>query len=1118
MICSACQTELPAGSRFCNLCGAEVGTQCSECGNTVPSLSLYCNYCGQDLASLKAPIASDAVKNKRRRASDHIKVQEPERRHLTVMFCDLVDSTKLAQALDPEELRDLVRRYQDLCAAVIDRYRGHIAQYLGDGLLMYFGYPQAHDDDTERALRAGLDIIRELEASNAARESERGIRLAVRIGIHTGHVVVGEMGGGEKRETLALGDAISLAARLQALAPPDSILISAATWRLTQGFFLTEKFGDHRVKGFKEPVSTYRVIQATGVRSRLDVAAASGLTPLVGREQEIALLMDRWKQGEEEVGQFLLLSGEAGIGKSRLIQIFREHLKEVPHTWLECRCSSYTQDSPLYPVIELLQRALDFHTDDNAEQKLLKLENAVSRVGLNATETIPLIASLLSLPLGEHHSLASGTPDRQRRKTMEILLQWLFGMSKLQPLVMVAEDFHWADPSSVELLGVLGQQAPATGMVVLLSYRPEFEPKFPAHCQVTHIGLNRLRRAQVIEMIGTIPESDRLSAPMIEDIVAKTDGVPLFVEELTKSVIELSYLTHSANNLQSIREVPEFTIPETLEDSLKARLDSLSPVKTVIDLCATLGREFSYDLLKAVSPMDDQEIKQGLARLVKAEILYQRGLSPNSTYIFKHALIQEVAYQSLLKSKRQQLHQKIAAILVQQFPEIAEIQPELIAHHYTEAKNYEPAIEFWQTAGERALQRSANVETVRHLTKGLDLIEKLPLSQDRDARELAIRTSLGTALIATKGYQAPEVERIFARAKEICLQLNDGPQLFAVLYGLWFFYLMKAEPDKSVDTAREILRLAEQGLESRLLVDANNIAGVTAFFHGDHLQAQAYFDESLLHYDSEKHQVFVYKYGRDAGVMSRLYGGWNLWYLGYPDRALERTTEAIKLAKKNGHPHTVVGALLVGALSHVVRREVKPTLAFADEGAKMAKEYGFSMWLQHATTAHAAGLLLVGDIEAAIVKFREVEAIREATGIKLLCPNAAAALGDAYLQAGRPSEALREIEYGLEFVRVKLDRYHEPELYRLKGEIQLSLHPNDPVLAESSFNQAIKVAKAHRARSFELRAATSLGRLWQSQGKAEEARVLISTIYEEFTEGFETADLKDAKTLLGQLS
>ena len=1064
---------------------------------------------------MKAPALSESIKDKRRRASDRAGIQEPERRHLTVMFCDLVDSTKLAQALDPEELRDLVRQYQNLCAVVIKRYGGHIAQYLGDGLLVYFGYPQAHDDDTERSLRAGLDIIRELDTSNVVRESEQGIRLAVRIGIHTGHVVVGEMGGGERRETLALGDAISLAARLQTLAPPDSIVISAVTWRLTQGFFLTEKFGAHRIKGFNEPVSTYRVIQATGVHSRLDVAAATGLTPLVGRKQEIALLMDRWKQGEEEIGQFLLLSGEAGIGKSRLIQIFREHLKEVPHTWLECRCSSYTRDSPLYPVIELLQRALDFYADDSAEQKFLKLENAVSRVGLNATETIPLISSLLSIPLGEHYESASSTPDRQRRQTMDILLQWLFGLSKLQPLVMVAEDFHWADPSSVELLSALGQQASATGMVVLLSYRPEFEPKLPAHCQVTHIGLNRLRRAQVIEMIGTIPESDKLSAQTIEDIVAKTDGVPLFVEELTKSVIELSDLTLSPSEPQSTREVPDFTIPETLEDSLKARLDSLSSVKRVIDLCATLGREFSYELLMAVSTVDDQEIKQGLARLVKAEILYQRGFAPNSTYIFKHALIQEVAYQSLLKSKRQQLHQKIAVILVQEFPEIAETQPESIAHHYTEAKNYEPAIEFWQMAGERALQRFANIETVRHLTKGLDLIEKLPLSQGRDARELALRISLGTALIATKGYQAPEVERTFTRAKDICRQLDDSPRLFAVLYGLWFFYLMKAERNMSFDTSREMLQLAQQMREERCLVDGHNIVGVTAFYHGDHLQAKDHFEESLLHYDSEKHQGCVYKYGRDAGVMSQLYGGWNLWYLGYPDRALERTTEAIILAKNHGHPHTVVGALIIGALSLVVRREVEPIFALVEEGVKLANEYGFSMWLQHAITIQAAGMLLAGDVDAAIVKFREAEVLREATGIKLLCSNASAALGDAYLQADRPSEALRKIEYGLEFVQSKLDRYHEPELYRLKGEIQLSLHPNDPVLAESSFNQAIKIAKAHHARSFELRAAISLGRLWQSQGKSNEARVLISTIYKEFTEGFETADLKDAKMLLG---
>ena len=612
---------------------------------------------------------------------------EAERRQLTVLFCDLVDSTRLASQLDPEDLREVVRAYQDTCAKVIARFDGYIAQYLGDGLLIYFGYPLAHEDDAQRAVRAGLGIVEALGQLNTHLEQERGGRLTVRLGIHTGLVVVGEVGGGTRQEQLALGETPNLAARLQGIAAPDTLVISAATLQLLGGFFACQPLGTPLLKGQAQPLAVYRVLYESMARSRLEAAGSTGWTPLVGREPEVTLLRERWTQVKEGFGQVVLLSGEAGIGKSRLVQVLQAHVATEPQAWLTpCQCSPYYQHTALYPLIELLERvALRFEREEAPPQKLRKLEGFLVQYGLPLAEAVPLLAALLSLPLAADYAPLAGSPEQQKQWTLQTFLTILLRIAAQQPVLFVMEDLHWADPTTLELLSLLVDQGPTARILALCTFRPDFSPPWTGRAHLTQVTLSRLPRQEATEMTGQVAHGKVLPREVIEQVVAKTDGVPLFVEELTKMVLESGLLQEREDRYELTGPLPPLAIPTTLHDSLMARLDRLATVKALAQLGATLGREFAYDLLQAVSPWDEGTLQRGLHQLVDAEFLYQRGVPPQATYTFKHALIQDAAYYCLLRSTRQQYHERIAHVLEAQFPEVCATQPELLAHHYTKA-------------------------------------------------------------------------------------------------------------------------------------------------------------------------------------------------------------------------------------------------------------------------------------------------------------------------------------------------------------------------------------------------------------------------------------------------
>jgi class 3 adenylate cyclase len=755
-----------------------------------------------------------------------------ERRQLTVMFCDVVDSTALSHRLDPEDYRDVIRAYQAACAEVVQRFEGYIAQHLGDGLLVYFGYPVAHEDDAQRAVRAGLDILDAIGTLHSRLAQDKGIDLAVRIGIHSGLVVVGEVGGSTRQERLALGETPNIAARLQSLATPGRLVLSEQTQRLVGGMFDYDDITTHTLKGFADAVRIYWVRGASAVESRFEAATATGLTPLVGRDVEIDLLLRRWEQAREGEGQVVLLAGEAGIGKSRITQALRQRLSDESHLRLRAQCLPYYSNSAFYPFIAHLERAMACEQDAPPAVKLASLEALLAQPGTSLEESVPLIATLLSIPSGDHYAPLTLSPQRQKDKTIEALLDQVRGLARQQPVLYIFEDVHWIDPTSLEALARLIDRLQDMRVLLIITYRPEFIPPWGSFTHVTTYTLNRLSRRQVVTMVQQITGGRALPQEVLDQIIARTDGIPLFVEEITKNVLESGLLRDDGERYTLAGPLSALAIPDTLQGSLLARLDRLGSVKEVAQLGAALGREFSYELLAAVSPLPDAALQEALHRLVQAELVFRRGQPPEATYLFKHALVQDSAYQSLLKSMRQQVHQRIAQTLETRFPALVETQPELVAQHYTAAGCTEQAVVYWQRAGEHASDRSAHLEAISHCTIGIELLKTLPETPEHTQHALTLYIALGAALLMTKGPGAPEVEHAYTQARTLCQQMSETPELAPVLLGLWRFYLARPRLHTTREIGETLLSLAQQAHDPALSVIAHNTLGATWMWLG----------------------------------------------------------------------------------------------------------------------------------------------------------------------------------------------------------------------------------------------------------------------------------------------
>ena len=1036
-----------------------------------------------------------------------------------MLFCDLVDSTQLSGRLDPEVYRDVVRAYQQTCTAVIKRYDGYVAQLLGDGLLVYFGYPVAHEDDAQRAVRTGLGILNAMGDLNTRLQQDKGIQLAIHMGIHTGLVVVGEMGGAGRQEQLALGEVPNIASRIAGLAAPNTLVVSSATYRLIQGYFACQDLGAQALRGVTGAMRLYHVLSASGATSRLDIVQPRGLTPLVGREQEVGLLLERWEQAKAGHGQAVLLRGDGGIGKSRLIQTLKDHVANEPHIRWECRSVPYYQNTALSPLTDLFQRLLQFQAADTPDEKLGKLEHALSQYRLPIEETVVVFAPLLALPVPDtrYHSRTL-SPQRQRQKTLETLVAILLELAERQPVLFIVEDLHWTDPTTLELLNLLIDQTPTASMLVLLTGRPHFQPAWHHRSYITEITVNHLSHAQVERIVTGMTGGKTLPQEVLQQIIAKTDGVPLFVEEMTKAILESGHLQAVDGHYALTGSFGTFAIPATLQDSLMARPDRLVTAKGIAQFGATIGRQFSYGLLQAVSQLDVSTLQRELGRLVEAELVYQRGVPPQATYTFKHALIQDAAYESLLKSTRQQYHQRIAQVLETQFPEIVETQPELVAHHYTEAGLIEHSIGYWQRAGQQARQRSANQEAVQHLTKGLALLAMLPATPARAQRELDLQIALGPALMATKGHAAPEVEHTYARAQALCAQVGETPQLFPTLRGLCRFYRNRGVLPTARVLGEQLYRLAQRAAETTHLLEAHEVLGDTLFYLGEYAAARTHLEQGSALIDLAVQRTLVLHYDAAPGVRCLALAAKTLWCLGYPAQAVWRCQEALTLAQELAHPQSLVMARYYAAQLHQCRRETPAVQAQAEALLSLATVQGFPLFVGQGTFWRGWAVAIQGQGKAGLAQMRQGTAAVAALGQEMARPFCLVLLAEAAGHTGQVAEGLRLLAEAQAVFETSGRGDMLTEVYRLQGELLLRQTIPDATQAEACFQQALIIARRQQAKSWELRAATSLARLWQQQGKRQEAHDLLAPIYGWFTEGFDTADLQEAQALLEELA
>jgi len=1108
MECPSCGSANQDGNRFCGNCGAPLPQYCGACGRKNPIGNSYCGFCGAPLTGA-APLER-AVNTPAKPA-----LAGAERRRLTVMFCDLVGSTAIASRLDPEDLREVLSRYHKDVATMVGRFDGFVAKYMGDGVLAYFGYPQAHEDDGERAVRAGLQIVTTARPVPAA----PGGRLPVRVGIATGLVVVGDLiGAGESQERGVVGETPNLAARLQTLAEPDSVVIDANTHRLTSGIFEYEELGMVELKGFVEPVRAWRVQGESTIESRFEALhSATALTPLVGREEEIELMVQRWIQAKAGAGQVILLSGEPGIGKSRLTAALLERLRDEPHIRLRYFCSVHHQDSALHPTIVQLERAAGFERGDTPEIKLHKIETLLAPTSSPIAD-LPLVAELLHIPAGDLYSPSVLNPHRKKEETFELLLNQLVVLAQSQPVLLVHEDVHWIDPSSREFLDRVVDRVADLPVLLLITFRPEFQSPWTGPSHVTMLGLSRLDRRQGATLVQWVAGGRALPGHTAEEIIKRSDGVPLFIEELTKAVVEAQASRESGEDASAATPRSALAVPATLHASLMARLDRLGPgPKKMAQIGAAIGREFSYELLAAAAPSEG-EIQDRLARLVHSELVFQHGTPPEATYSFKHALVQDAAYSTLLRSDRQRLHARIAEAIEGHFPDRVAREPELLAHHFTEACQIERAVGYWLKAGERAAQRSANLEAIRHLTRGLEALNTLPENFERDRQELAFQIAIGTPMIAVHGYSAPQTGAAYSRARALCERLGEAEPLVATLSGEFVYYFVRGDYSVMRRLTDEARQVAERLPSPLIRLASHRLAGITAMHFGAFAEAQSEFEAILRLYDARRHRSQPVHYVHDPKVSALTYLAPVLWMLGFPEQARRSSTAAFHCAAEldqanlTAHVHNFAGAGLDELLG-----DVPGVQAHAEAIIELADRHSLGYW-------RVNGLILRG--------WAMVQQDAPEPGIALMCQNAErrAALGvswyqarylcmlaAAYAQVGQAEPGLRIVSDVEHLIAKNREHMWEGELTRIKGEL-MRVQGRSTSQIEACLARAMAITRAQGAKSLELRAALSLARLWCDRGRPSDARALLAPLFSWFTEGFETADLKATKALLDELT
>jgi class 3 adenylate cyclase/predicted ATPase len=1034
---------------------------------------------------------------------------EAERRQLTVMFCDLVGSTALSVALDPEDLREVIAAYHRAVAEVIGNFDGFVAKYMGDGVLVYFGYPRAHEDDAERAVRAGLGII-----DAVGRLDVQSIELQARVGIATGLVVVGDLiGEGSAQEQSVVGETPNLAARLQALADPNAVVIAAGTRRLVADLFEYRDLGTVEVKGIAGPVPAWQVLRPSAVASRFEALRGPGLTRLLGRDEEIGLLMRRWDRAKTGHRQVVLISGEPGIGKSRLTAALEERLQVERHFRQRYFCSPYRQDSALYPFIDQIGRAAGFAPADPPAAKLEKLEALLARGSL-PDQHVAFLADLLSLPGSERNPLPNLSPQRKKERILEALIVRLESLARRRPVVMIVEDAHWVDPTSRELLDLMVERVRTLSVLLIITFRPEFQPPWSGEPHVAMLVLNRLDRHDRAALVAQIA-GKALPDNLVAQIVERTDGVPLFVEELTKSILESALLREEKDHYVHDGPLPALAIPTSLHASLTARLDRLVSVRHVAQIGAAFGRWFRYTSLRAVCSLPEDELQAALARLVASELIFQSGTPPDAVYTFKHALVQVAAYDSLLRNTRQQLHGRIAEALAAHFPELLDSQPELFARHYTEAGLAEKSVFYWSKAARRSTARSAMAEAAAQYQKALDQLKLLPDDFARQRQELEFYAALGAVLQAVKGFAAPETGHAYGRARELWEQLDSPSEFLHIPRGQSVYHAIRGEFDLALRIEEDLLRLSRQRGDPARLVLAHYSSGRTLMFTGRLSSSQTHLQQALALYDTVSHSSLVDQAGVDPYATAQATLGSVLFCLGYPDRAASQSNAAIAEARKIGHQPSLAIALAFGARLSLLLGNDTVLGERAAQLITLSTEQSFASWRALGTIYGGWVKVKNGDVDEGIYLIRSGSTAYRATGAAAWAPLHLGLLAAACEIAGQFEEAATVLDEALQIVERTGERWFAAELNRHKG--RLLLRQGNSEAAEELYLKALSIAEEQEAKLWELRAAMSLARLRRHQGRRAEARNLLAPVYGWFTEGFGTPDLKDSKALLAEL-
>jgi len=1086
MLCAKCNYDNPSDALFCMTCGAKVENRCASCNTVNPADANFCRKCG-------ASLGADAPAKDRISSVEPFAGVEGERRHLTVLFCDLVNSTEIAAGLDPEDWGDIARQYQRVASEAVTRFGGHVDKYLGDGLVVYFGYPQAHEDDVERAIRAGLAILDAIAALNARLAVGKRPKLAARVGIHTGSVMIGE-GGGKNSEVF--GDTPNIASRVQTAAEPDTVVITADTHRLVAGMFAVEDRGGHQLKGIAHPVGLFRVIQASGVRQRWRGSAVHGLTPFVGREDEMHLMLSRWERARQGEGQLALVVGEPGIGKSRLVEEFRARIQNDPHLWIESAGEQFFESTPFHAVTQILDRGLGWRGDESQQERASLLERSLELAGMKLSEAVPLIAEMLNLPVSEKYPPLMFAPGQKRRRLLANLATWVFNLARLQPVVIAIEDLHWVDPSTLELQQTLAEQGATASLMLLYTARREFRAPWPMRAHHAQINLSRLNDRQTREMVAGVAARVALAKEVIDNVVRRTDGVPLFAEELTRLIME-------GDGRSVARE-----IPATLHDSLTARLDRLGAAKEVAQFAAVLGREFSYELLQAVSPMPEDELQSALVKLAGAELIYTRGTPPDATYQFKHALIQDAAYEALLKSRRKELHRRVARTITEKFPALSRAQPQILAHHWTEAGEAEPAITAWKKAADAAYGRRAFMEAEEDYRQALAMLGTLPESPERDTNELELASALGNLLITTNGFTAPATVEITGRARALAEKTGNLPLLVAQEIFNWSAVLVSGDHPAAAALADRLITLSQrEGSEVNL--GAAQVAQVhVRYYRGDLVGVREHFSQVSRYLDA------IRRSGRPGTPNAEGFASVSEWALGYADRAREHAAHAIAFVQDDKNLHDIAFARYMAAWLYRFLGEPQHAEEAATQALAISEELGFAYVSNLARSLLGWARAQLGSPGEGISLVRRGLSDMVASGSRAGISEFLSLLAEAQVLDGKIEEAVVTFENALQANPDEI--VFRPHILTCRGELRLRTGQSE--LAEADFREAIARAQKMSAKAFELRATTSLARLLGRQGNHDEARGMLAEIYNWFTEGFDTADLKEAKALLDQLS